>query len=317
MTTDSKSAAKVLLLDADQEGAKHIARVLRPALEEVEILSKVEEVQRSDGWSLLLANYDHLDMEQSESLFGLCKGDRKLLLYSSRSNRGEFADLFGRFGLMNLLAKSPEVDGAELLVTMQKLLRNDVFGLHKYFPWGVPTQRFTVRRASLREQTIDSVCAFGADVKAPRRLVELYRTVADELITNAIYNAPVDANGHALYGHLPRTEEVELAADQEIKVTTCCDGQKLGISVEDPFGSIQQGQVLDYLSKCFRKGTDQVDTKEGGAGLGLYYVFESLSHFVVNLAPGKRTEMLGLLDIRGSYRDFTSKPKSFNIFVEK
>ena len=89
----------------------------------------------------------------------------------------------------------------------------------------------------------------------------------------------------------------------------------MAISVCDPFGSLTRERLLQYLSKCFRKGDDQVDTKAGGAGLGLYYVFECLSHFIVNIHPGKRTEMIGLIDVRKGYKEFSAMNKSFNVFM--
>ncbi len=43
--------------------------------------------------------------------------------------------------------------------------------------------------------------------------------------------------------------------------------------------------------------TDKVDRKAGGAGLGFFQILDSLSHFVINLEKGKRTEMIGLIDL--------------------
>jgi hypothetical protein len=92
-------------------------------------------------------------------------------------------------------------------------------------------------------------------------------------------------------------------------------GSRIGLAVRDPFGSLKVGTITRYLGKCFRGGDDQVDTKEGGAGLGLYWVFEALSHFVVNVQVGVSTETMGLLDVKGRYRDFVRRGKSFNVFV--
>ena len=51
-----------------------------------------------------------------------------------------------------------------------------------------------------------------------------------------------------------------------------------------------------------------------GHPIGLYVCFESLSHFVINLSAGKRTEVIGLIDVRGTYLDYVSEGKSFNVF---
>ena len=89
------------------------------------------------------------------------------------------------------------------------------------------------------------------------------------------------------------------------------------MSIEDNFGRLERSTVLSYLRRCFIKGADQIDQKEGGAGLGLYYIFESLNHLIINVASNERTEMIGLMDISGSYREFAERPKSLNIFLQE
>jgi hypothetical protein len=69
------------------------------------------------------------------------------------------------------------------------------------------------------------------------------------------------------------------------------------------------------MRKCFAGGPNQVDTKLRGGGLGLYYAFQSLNHLILNVAPGRRTEIIGLLDISGTFRDYALQPKSFNVFI--
>jgi len=58
-----------------------------------------------------------------------------------------------------------------------------------------------------------------------------------------------------------------------------------------------------------------VDQKKGGAGLGLYFLLNLVHHFVVNIVPGKATEAIGLLEVTRSYREYSSRARSFNVFV--
>jgi hypothetical protein len=51
--------------------------------------------------------------------------------------------------------------------------------------------------------------------------------------------------------------------------------------------------------------------------LGLYYIFESLNSFIVNVAKGKRTEMIGLIDLCGSYREFSKRTRSLHLFYQE
>ena len=56
--------------------------------------------------------------------------------------------------------------------------------------------------------------------------------------------------------------------------------------------------------------------RAGGAGLGLYLSFLTLNKFIINISPGKKTEMIGLCDIRSSSKNFNLLDKTLTIFVE-
>ena len=112
-------------------------------------------------------------------------------------------------------------------------------------------------------------------------------------------------------------QEVELPGNHHVELEICSDGRMLGIAVGDPFGSISPQLVLEYLSNCLRDTMQDIEHKDGGAGLGIASTFAALSHFVVNIDPGRRTEALGLIDIRGRFRDFAKRAKSFNVFVQQ
>lgn len=268
---------------------------------------------------VLVASYDDSTEEERRILVqAFANGARaktRLLLVSAGQKHEEFASLFGQRCATNLLAKNGEVDPHDLIVTVQKIVRRDVFGIEKYFVWGVEAVVTRLTRSSEKADLLTKAEAYATNIGVSGRLVTQFCTVADELFTNAIYNAPIDADGRSRWAHMPRKDEVVLAPGEEVVVRFCSDGSRLGISTTDPFGSLTPERLFDYLAKCFRGGVDQIDDKPGGAGLGLYYIFDAVSHMVVNIASGERTEMIGLLDVRGSYKDFARRGKSFNIFT--
>jgi hypothetical protein len=300
----------------DKLRLRKVAQVLRAVVGEVEVREQVEGLTANHGFDVVVVNYDSLSPEERSKVVRINEnGDGRLLVMSSASARDDFANLFGQGMLTNLVAHAEDLDAWELIVTIQKMLRRDIFGIEKYFSWGIEP---VVVRASSSEQkgeVVGRAEAFAQAIGVERRLGALFCSVADELFTNAIYNAPVDANGKSRFAHRAREDEVSLSPGEEVQIKLCCDGLKLGISASDPFGSLTRERLLQYLGKCFRKQEDQMDEKAGGAGLGLYYVFESLSHFVVNISPGKQTEMIGLIDVRGTFKDFASRQKSFNVFM--
>src|SRR5690349_4941351 len=146
-----------------------------------------------------------------------------------------------------------------------------------------------VRNTADKRDVLARAHEYTADLRIHPRFVPQFLTVVDESISNALYNGPVDERGQHRFSHLPRQTTVSLEDNEEITVTLRCDGTRIGVSVVDPFGTLTRDVIYDHLSKCFRRGRDQIDFDLGGAGIGLYVCFESLSHFVINISAGKRT----------------------------
>jgi hypothetical protein len=317
---DRDHKPRVALLGANPLQLKTLRRILRAVVAGSCDVAETLEDLSPDAYDLLIvSDFDTLPPERREKLVATAAdaiGRARLLIIAGGGNRDQLASLFSRRALTNLLAKNTEVNALELIVTVQKILRHDVFGLEKYFSWGVDAVCVRLRSSEERGPLVKDVANYAQQLGVNSRLASQFCSVADELITNAFYNAPRDEKGQARYAHLPRTQPIHLEPAEEIEIRYCCDGNRLGISASDPFGSLTEERLLDYLGKCLRKGDDQVDTKAGGAGLGLYYIFEAVSHLVVNIAPKRRTEIIGLIDVHGSYRTFADASKSFNIFVD-
>ena len=73
--------------------------------------------------------------------------------------------------------------------------------------------------------------------------------VAEELIINGMYHAPVDENGKPLYRHLPRKELAKLTFDRKVKVACASNGQHFAVAVRDAYGSLDKDTVVKFLSK--------------------------------------------------------------------
>ncbi len=306
---------KIVLVSPRQDPLPDVHRVLSSLGPPVEVRERLEV----DGWgasSLLLVSYDSLSEDEYANLISLTKGPVQPRLVILTRGQRTLRPLFESRGLRNLVAHDVSDDGSDLRVTLRKLLTGDLFGLEKYFGANVPMVRLKLAGTRQRAEAIDAVEKLAAEVGVARRLAAHFSLVADEFMTNALFNAPVDASGTALYRHLSRAEDVVLPPEKTVELCLATDGNRLGISTLDRFGSLSPELVVEYLSKCFKKDEHQIDQKEGGAGLGFFMVFESLTHFVINIAPGRRTEMIGLIDVRGSYKAFAQRTKSFNIFVD-
>lgn len=268
------------------------------------------------GAGLVLAHYEALEEAARVGLRTLPVGSR-LLLLSSGECRADFVELFASGALTNLVGVDGEsVDAAELTVTLKKLLGGPLFGLEPYLEEGAPPPE-VIRLAfsSEREPVLERVDQYARAAGAPSHVVARLCGVADELITNAIYDAPTDGAGGKPFHSLDRRVKVGLPRGASVEVKLQRGHSRLGISVSDPFGSLEEKRILSTLARCFKKDADQIEQKQGGAGLGLYYVLESVSQLVINIERGVRTEMIGFVMLGYPYRRAAARGKSFNIFV--
>lgn len=238
-----------------------------------------------------------------------------VLLLCEQPDFSQLAALFGRDRVRYLIAKATPILAEELVVTANKLLTQDVFGLEKYLTWGIRPQSVVLRDSEERQGAIDDLVAFVGSLGLGARVAATAKIVADELLTNAIYNAPVDGTGARLHAGLRRSERLTLTGRNEVELHYACDGRSLAVSVVDHFGSLDRATISFYLAKCFAAGADQVDDKQGGAGLGMYMALENVSSLVYNLAPGLRTEVIGLIDVSDRSPRSGRCSRSFCVFV--
>lgn len=203
----------------------------------------------------------------------------------------------------------------ELRVTVQKILRKDIFGIDKYLAPSTPIKELVVKGSADREAFNTMVMNFAEENRLGQYMAKLVFGITEELLMNAIYDAPV-AGGRHHYGELPRTTSVELRPNEYSTLFFGCDGSVFGISVADPFGALTRQKLFQYLKKVLRRtdSSNLIDTKKGGAGLGLFKILYSSHSLICNVTPGQRTEVMALIDIQHQVRDFSKMARSVHYF---
>lgn len=183
----------------------------------------------------------------------------------------------------------------ELVTTVAKLFTGDIFGLEKYMGWGAAIRERPISASPQTEAVVQSACEDAARAGIPEREISSLGLLVDELCTNAVWDAPIDAEGRPRYADKSRAQPVTLDPREHVTVRYGSDGNLFGVSVADNFGRLEHELAVRYIRKCFRRNDQQVSQSSGGAGLGLYMAFNSVSSFVINVDPGVRTEVIGLI----------------------
>jgi anti-sigma regulatory factor (Ser/Thr protein kinase) len=131
------------------------------------------------------------------------------------------------------------------------------------------------------------------------------RTVAgaiDELLMNAIFDAPVDSRGQRLYDQTPRSKRIEIS-DVELQVAV--DDNLIAISVVDSNGSLNRDTALDHIAKIFDSRFYKIRGPDyQGSGLGLSLVMKSGGSLAFVTKPGVRTEVTVFFRPTEKFKDF-------------
>jgi len=196
-----------------------------------------------------------------------------------------------------------------LQITVGKIVNNDLFGLEKYLSWGVEAQEIELTSSEDRHAAQDKMCAHFESIGVRKRFVNSARQAAEEMLMNAIYDAPTDPEGKALFNHLSRLEEVTLPNDDKVLFRYACDGLTLAVSVKDPYGSLGRDTIVDYLDRNYNlRPGHRTGEHKGGAGRGLFMLTEVSDLVVFNVEKGKRTEAIAFLQLASKDRGI-SAPK--------
>ncbi|MEO8843019.1 MAG: hypothetical protein ABI591_12580 [Kofleriaceae bacterium] len=214
-------------------------------------------------------------------------------------------------GLITLMLEAPvshlvgDPHGADLGITSEKLVSGDLFGLEKYLTPGSKIGERVVANDSEKRVVIGEVCAWAEAIGARTPVVHRMASVVDELLMNALHDAPRESKPVIDRG----------GPDRRAVLRWACDDHNIAISVGDAFGALRQRDVIDHVRRARdERGRPELD--EHGAGLGLYLVLANVASLIVNVDPGRRTEVVCLFDRSAvDRRAIESGVRSLHVFT--
>jgi len=136
--------------------------------------------------------------------------------------------------------------------------------------------------------------------------------VLNELVTNAIYNAPVDANLRPKYKTTHRKENFELLESEFVEVTAALGGNMAYMTIKDQFGRLDRDTLTQYIARGFEIGHSE--EKDGGAGLGLFLIFSMSNQFIVKRKAGQWQEITIVIEHLKRNKNFQERISSFHYF---
>lgn len=183
--------------------------------------------------------------------------------------------------------------------------------------WLAPSvlgRRVRLAQASKRAERIERMGEYFESHKVSSRTIQLLRDAAEEMLTNAFYDAPVAAGvvSHAI----PRTQDVVLSDESACDMVYGCRDDLAVVRVKDPFGSLTRERLIEVLTRCARTDMQvEVDESMGGAGLGLWRLFTVATFVAISVVPNRHTEVLVGIAKRGA--PGSARPYAFHLFFKE
>jgi CheY-like chemotaxis protein len=310
--------ASIVCVTSDPALRRSLRRTLFAVADQVDVVESLEALLAlaTPPPQLLIVDAASQELRDLRQLLRSLGWQTRIVTLGRWSAQEEALSLLDLCHCENLITRQEELDEAEVLITASKLLGGqDIFGLEKYLAWGVSVRAEAIRSYDDKRGAIEAVTSFAREIGCRRQLLGRIEIVVDELLMNALYDAPASHTGD-------RRRYVERAvpgggpvSDRTVTLRFACDGRHFALSVQDEFGGLRRDAIVSHLNRAVSlAGTPLADT-DRGAGLGLYFILSSVSRFVVNVDAGIATEVICLFDLRTSPRDAASSALSFNVFM--
>jgi len=205
-------------------------------------------------------------------------------------------------GGMPVIGSLEGPDEHDLFAAVRRLLDGPGSpGVTPYLLSGAPLHEVAIRSTEDKDAALNQIVAFAESMDLGGEKLRRVELATEELLMNALYDAPRNAVGAARNAHLDRRLSVALGEDETVWMRYGCDGQTLAVAVSDPFGSLSKKAVTERLRKV-SDGVPRPQPGVAGAGLGLVMTYSVANQLIFTVSPGRLTEVTAVLHVAGTNR---------------
>ncbi len=285
---------KILIISAESNMRRSLKRLMTATGALVEFVNDLSKLPQ-EAPSLMVADLRSASAPKLKDLEKVFP-EKRLICIVGVQDFGQIVDCLRLNRCNSVITYDDKFEPEDFIITVTKMIHGQVFGLQKYFPWGVTLYNMEIGGYEDKVKALDVLNAYAELAGARGPVRDRMALVAEELIINGMYHAPVDENGKPLYRHMSRKEVSKLSFDKKVKVACASNGQHFAVAVRDAYGTLDKDTVVKFLAKGTSKNLEP-ENRESGAGLGLVTALKNANKLVFNLAPGNGTEVIALFDL--------------------
>ncbi|MBY0471891.1 hypothetical protein K2X30_12050 [bacterium] len=208
--------------------------------------------------------------------------------------------LFGNFVLRHY--ESPKADGQHYGRIVAASQTDRAFGLESIMK--SKTQSVKLEWTTQKQDAVDAVRNYLLAAKFKARMATTVANAVDEILMNAMYDAPVDDLGKSIYQSTPRSTPMKLENKAAVQMEITYDGKYVAVSAIDLYGSVDKKKLLAHMAKSYQREEFRVRATHQGAGVGLGQVFRSGGSVLFSSEAGSRTEVTIMFRRLDMFREF-------------
>lgn len=202
--------------------------------------------------------------------------------------------------------ETPKDAGEHFTRVIRTALSHSSFGLQNQMSSGTPILSYRFDSSQQKALGVEATEKYLLEKGINARIASLIATAVDEILLNAIFDAPADASGNQIYSQLPRRTILMLPRERSVELHVGVDGEYIGISIVDYFGSLKRDTVLKRAIQVVN-GDYVPDMTVQNGGLGIAMVVRTGGSFFFVSETQVKTEVSMFFKRAESYKEFTSQ----------
>jgi hypothetical protein len=209
-------------------------------------------------------------------------------------------------------------DEQDLAVGLRRLrlMSGKALGASPYLIEGFSTTEATITDSAGKNAALHAVMELAEALELSDEKKRRIEVVTEELLLNALYDAPRDKDGTPTHAAIDRRTPITLDPEWPVRLHYGCDGRNFVVSVTDRWGAIERGQVVGSLRKLLDPRSVRPTPGTSGAGLGLMLTYGASNQLIVLAVPGRFTEVTSVMHVSGSNRTALARGSALHLYLE-
>ena len=197
------------------------------------------------------------------------------------------------------------------------LFSPEPFGLNYYKDETAKIQTIELKASREKTACIDAIGNLLTRREMNDRAIQMVLRVLDEMLMNAIFDAPVDANDKRYRRETARDDDFKLIEKERVFLNIAFNEAFVNISVKDQFGSFVTTQAFQAVRTNYSVYSYQANTATKSAGLGLHGIAASGLSFMISCKPGMATEAVMSFPYYKKFKETKDAFRSFSFNVRE